>query len=137
VPDAGITVTGSGNAVASSTGSGSASAHVAGPVAADPSAATLARIEELLAALAAAARASLEPASHAPAGLALGPELPREQAEVVLEETGRLTAEVRRPRRSADHIGLALRNLLRAAAPVFSLLAQANEVRVLVESLPH
>ena len=129
-------VTGVGHAIAVNKGSGSASAHT-GPVKADPSTDTLTRIDELLGALAGAARASLESGTQAAAVRGGAPDLPPDQAEVIIEESERLTAELRRPRRSSDHIGLALRNLLRAATPVLSLLTQANEAKNLIEGLLH
>jgi hypothetical protein len=105
--------------VAYNTGSGDVTASVNVPH--DPQlAGKLARIDELLDALQASAA-----------------QLPQEQAEMLVEEAGVLKTEVHRGRLSPEHIRRALRNLTVAAAPVFSILAQANEVKDLVTSLLH
>ncbi len=115
----GINITGDSNTVAYGTGSGNVTASVNVPH--DPQlAGTLARIDELLAALQAGAR-----------------QLPPEQAEILVEETNLLKGEIHGGKPSAERLRRALRNLTVAAAPVVSILAQVNEVKDLVTSLVH
>lgn len=105
--------------VAQNTGSGNVTASVS--VTNDPQlTAKLARIDELLAELQANAA-----------------QLPPEQAEMLVEEAGQLKTEVHRGKLSPENIRRAVRNLVVAAAPVMSVLAQANEVKDLVTSLLH
>ena len=124
---AGISVRGDGNAISTSSGSGNATANVYAAPAPGVTGA-LARIDELLAAIAAAAEAGRRSG---------GGELPEDDADVIIEEAARLKSEVHRKRLSPEHITLALRDLGRAAAPVVSLLAQVNDIRELVASLLH
>lgn len=125
-----VTIRGDGNAVSTSTGAGSASANVYAAATPGPAAA-VARIDELLAAIVAAAQAGQVGREPSVATL------PDEDAELIIEEADRLRSEIHRRRLSPEHITLALRNLTRAAAPVVSLLAQVNDIRELVASLLH
>lgn len=119
--NSGIYISGdiSGGTFNQNTGSGNMQVGTSAPH--DPQlAVVIARVDELLAALRACA-----------------PQLPPDQAEMLVEGADQLRDEVHNGRPSAERVRIALRNLGVAAAPVVSVLAQVNEIKDLVTSLLH